>query len=491
MMKVKVSDIAAAVNGSLLQDSGDVFIDGFSTNSKEIAQMEDAAVLFVPIMGERVDGHRFIGAAVEAGAKACFVREGYEVPAGLPESFCVIEVEDTRRALQDAAAWYRGLFPIPVVGITGSVGKTSTKEMVAAALSSALDVHKTSGNQNSQIGLPLSIFGIEQHHQVAVIEMGMSEFGEMERLARIARPQYAAVTNIGVAHIGNLHSQENIRSEKLKITEYFDENGVLFLNLDDPLLKEVADSRVAIGDNVKHIVTYGTDPEADFAASSVSLGDDGTDFVLTYPKREDPQIRVSEHVHLAVLGLHHVRNALTAFAIAYALGINPETAKVGLERYRPMAMRGNIVKTFGRTIIDDTYNASPDSMKSAIEVLGAMRGGVEPIRRRIVVFADVLELGESSESEHYGVGEFIREYNKKDPDHRVNYLVTIGKDAEQIAFGATADIGYTNPVAKHFTDNADAAEYLKSLIVKGDAILVKGSRGMHTEEIVKALSEEF
>lgn len=195
------------------------------------------------------------------------------------------------------------------------------------------------------------------------------------------------------------------------------------------------------------------------------------------------------HIHLSVLGLHNVRNALAAVAVAAALGIAPDEAKKGIEAYRPLAMRGNIIKTNGITIVDDSYNASPDSMKSAIDVLCSMRGGKEPIRRRIAVLADVLELGENSEKEHYAVGEFIRDRNASDPNHRINLLVTVGKDSVQISYGATADVGAFNPLVKNFTNNTDAITFLKEEVKKGDAIIIKGSRGMHTDEIVNALKD--
>ena len=486
-MKIKISDIVSATKGHLIQGDPETFIDCFSTNSKEIPELSGKSVLFVPVMGERVDGHRFIENACEAGAVAFFINDDHKMPS-VAKNICAIEVADAVKALQDTAAWYRDNFNIPVLGITGSVGKTSTKEMVAAALSS-IKVHSTKGNQNSQIGLPITVFGIDKDDKAAIVEMGMSMPGEMARIAAVSKPDYAVFTNVGVAHIGNLHSKENIRAEKLHITDHFNEESILFVNDDDPLLHELADpscpARPAL---VRHVVTFGTTPHADYYASSISVSGDGTDFVVNYPLGENGSLG-SIHVHLAVLGLHNVRNALAAFAVASSLGISTEDAKKGIESYRPLAMRGNIIKVNGITLVDDTYNASPDSMKSAIDVLGSMRGGTEPIRRRIAVLADVLELGEDSEKEHFSVGTFIRDYNAKDPDHRINILVTVGNDSKQIAYGATADIGAFNPEVKSFDSNTDAIDYLKSEIKNGDAIVVKGSRGMHTDEIVHALAD--
>lgn len=484
-MKIRVKDIVNATNGKLLQGDPETVVDAFSTNSKEIPEMTGKSVLFVPVMGERVDGHRFIGNACESGAVAFFIKEDHTRPE-VPADKCAIEVEDTVKALQDTAKWYRGNFTIPVIGVTGSVGKTSTKEMISAALSS-VKIHKTSGNQNSQIGLPITVLGIEDDDKAAVVEMGMSEFGEMERIADCARPNFAVFTNVGIAHIGNLGSKENIRAEKLHITDHFTDDSVLFVNNDDPMLAELAkEGCPARPSRVKNIVTFGTTSDADYYASGISVSGDGVDFTANYPTKGGTV--GSSHIHLEVLGIVNVLNALAAIAVADRLGISPEEAKKGLAAYKPLDMRGNIIKNNGVTIVDDSYNASPDSMKSSIDVLMSMRGGTNPIRRRFAVFADVLELGETSEKEHFAVGTFIREKNAADPDHRINVLVTVGEQAAQIAYGATSDLGSTNPEVKIFDNNQEASDYLKGELKAGDAVIIKGSRAMHTDEIVKNLT---
>lgn len=487
-MKITVNDIVNVTGGRLLKGNGKTEINLFSTNSKEVPSLiSKGNVLFVPVMGERVDGHLFIASACEAGAKAFFIGEGHSLPEVSADK-CAIEVDNTVKALQATAAWYRSGFNIPVIGVTGSVGKTTTKEMLAAALESSLKIHKTKGNMNSQIGLPLTLFGINEDDKAAVVEMGMSEFGEMEKIAAVAKPDFAVFTNVGSAHIGNLLTRDNIRKEKLRITDWFTDKSVLFINSDDTLLKELMDENFSSRpEKVKKIVTFGTSDDADFYATSISVSGEGTDFVANYPVKGGNGLKAAEHVHINAIGLHNVRNALAAIAIAYELGISPSVSKSGLEKYEQLSMRGNIIKAYGMTIIDDTYNASPDSMKSAIEAMGAMRGGIEPIRRRIAVFADILELGDESEKEHKKVGEFIRDYNKKDSAHRVNFLVTVGKDSKNIAYGATSDISETNPVTKSFDTNSEAAGYLRTILKTGDAILIKGSRGMYTEEIVNAL----
>ena len=483
-MQVTVNDILTATNGRLLNGSPETEINGFFTNSRETHSLPFKNALFVPIIGERVDAHKFIPQVIKDGAKAFFIKKGHELPADIGD-VSAIEVSDTEEALLDTGLWFRNKFDIPFIGITGSVGKTTTKEMVAAALSS-INVHKTKGNANSTIGLPLTLFGLEPCNKAAIIEMGISEFHEMEKLAKAGRPNHAIFTNVGSAHIGNLGSKENILKEKLHITDCFTEDSVLFINADDELLvKVVPENSDFRPSKVKHITTYGINKEADFSASDIRISDRGTEFIANYKSNDGRTL--TEEIHLKTLGLHNVRNALAAIAVALKLGISPSVSKLGLAEYEPLSGRGNIIKSKGLTIIDDTYNASPDSMKASVQIIGEMRGGNEPINRRFVVFADVLELGDYAESEHYKVGEYIKTYNKENTENKIDYLITVGKDSEHIGLALDSDKLDTNPVTNHFSTNTDASTYLKSLLTKGDAIVVKGSRGMHTEEIITSI----
>lgn len=524
------------------KEDSPLWIDAVSTNSRELADLAAAGhhTLFVPLVGERVDAHRFIPDAREVGATAALASrswlqsakgqellslEGvrllspcakktpllhcdteYQKPASNPEQsyygkpyFTCIEVEDTLDALQSLAAWYRSLFSIPVIGITGSVGKTTTKEMVAAALETALTIHKTAGNQNSQVGLPLTLFGLERRHQAAVIEMGMSEFGEMSRLAAMARPDHAIMTNIGVAHIGNLGSQENIRSEKLHITDFFQEKSMLFLNADDPLLadcqtlfyektpffsfpQKMSENSLIFFGAEGSIETSKTTPA--FYATQIQASGTGQTFLFHYPDGEPA------FIELQVLGLHNVRNALAALTVAWKLGIPPKTAKQGLASYAPLAMRGNLIEANGIRILDDSYNASPDSMKSSIEVLSSV--STKNLSRRFVALADVLELGEQSEALHREVGTFLALHNRRigQADQApINCLITIGTESLLIEKGFLEEVRPADPPLSchHFEENAEAAAFLKAELRPGDAVLIKGSRGMKTEEIVAAL----
>lgn len=484
MEALSVKLIVKAVEGTLLFGSEKEEITSVSTNSREVK----SGALFVPIKGERVDGHRFIDGAIEAGAKAVFTEI---IPETIKEGAVYIKVEDSLRALQSLAAYYRSKFSIPVVGITGSVGKTTTKEMIAAVLATKYRVVKTQGNMNSQVGLSLTLFQIEKEHQVAVVEMGMSEPGEMARLAAIAKPTISVVTNIGVSHIGQLGSQENIRREKLNIIDENTGNNSLYVNGQDTLLKELKhfkaellkeENRIPLSEKTckalryTELLTYGIGEGYSYGALKVKSQNETTSFYYVSDKAK-------EEVTLHVLGEHNVMNGVVALAIGEQLGIAPAVGKEGLLTYEPIAMRGQILKKNDMVIIDDTYNASPDSMKSGVHVLLSLEG----VRKRFAVLADVLELGEAAYELHYQVGESIALDARN--GQRIDELVTIGEQAKAIADAVNnSEIGIKTV---SYMSNADAIAYLKEVMGPKDAVLVKGSRGMHTDEIVKALSEEI
>ena len=454
-MKMTAKQIADLCGGRLLCGVPETEVCSVTTDSRSLGDR----ALFVPIKGERVDGHAFLEQVLENGAAAVLTQEHETASDEKPW----IAVPDTREALQKLAAAYRAEFSIPVVGITGSVGKTTTKEMVALALSAGFSsVLKTAGNLNSQIGLPLMVLRLSEEYNAAVLEMGMSEFGEMERLAAIAAPQYAVMTNIGISHIENLKTQENIRSEKLHITDRFTPSSILFLNGDDPLLSELS------GKLPFRTVSFGLGENCDYSAHEIHTDGESTIFLLCAPNGETLQLR------LPCLGDHNVRNALAAVAVADALGVDRKAAAKALETYRPPAMRQQIRRAEGLTVLDDSYNASPDSVRSSLNVLASL-----PCEgKRGAVLADMLELGDLSEQAHYDTG---REAAKSG----IQFLVTVGHRAEAIARGALAE----NPSldCRVCQSNEEAVRELKALLGRGDAVLVKGSRGMKTDEIVTAL----
>ena len=458
MEPVTVTEIVNTTGGKLLCGDAASTVNSVSTNSREITP----GCLFVPIIGDRVDAHQFIPMALQAGAAAVLTQRQDTAEDGKAR----IQVPDTKTALQRLAAYYRRKFRLPVVGVTGSVGKTTTKEMIAAALSAAKNVMKTSGNLNSQIGLPLTVFNIESCHDIAVIEMGMSNFGEMARLSEIALPNRAVMTNIGISHIEFLKTQQNIRAEKLHITDQFDENGVLFLNGDDSLLAELR------GSTAYKTVYFGTQTWCDYRACNIEEdGKGGTGFTLCRAGAETD-------ITIPVLGMHNVYNALAAIAVAVDAGLTIEQIQKGLSGYEGAAMRQQIHHLSKISIIDDSYNASPDSVKSSIAVLtGIKRNG-----RAIAVLADMMELGAQSRQAHYDLGVYAAKAG-------VHAVVTVGERAAAIAKGASdTDSGI---ITRTCGRNEEAFSIVSALLQEGDTVLVKGSRSMHTDEIVKQLLNAY
>lgn len=462
MEMLRIHEIVKAVHGVLLYGDENIAIYSVSTNSKEVEE----GGLFVPIIGERVDAHNYIDSALLQGASA--VLTSRETTAYM-EGKVYIKVQNTLDALQDLARFYRSRFSLPIIGITGSVGKTTTKEMISSVLEQRYKVLKTSGNMNSQVGVPLMMFQIHSEHDIAVIEMGMSEFGEMERLASIVKPDVGVMTNIGVSHIAQLKTRENIRSEKLKMIQEFTEDGVLYVNGDDTLLADISVNPTSYDLDILskiQVYTYGIDNPCDYQGTKIRNIGDETHFL--YGKEGDKDIT------LGVLGIHNVYNALVALAIGEKYQVSYELAKKALYEYRPIAMRGQIREIEGVVYIDDTYNASPDSMKSGISMLLALPN----CNRRIAVLADVRELGEMSYDCHYGVGKYIAGKN-------VDLVVTIGEEAKAIADAINQ---YDKEmVTVSVTTNQEAISYLLGYLKIGDGVIVKGSRGMHTEEVLRGV----
>jgi UDP-N-acetylmuramoyl-tripeptide--D-alanyl-D-alanine ligase len=452
-MEMTVGKIVNACGGKLLCGNPDTVVTSVAIDSREVA----GGSLFVPLKGKKTDAHTFLHAAFASGAAAALTQEHTRMEA----EKVWIAVDSTQMALQHIAAAYRKRFPIPVVGITGSVGKTTTKEMVALALSTGYNVMKTRGNYNSEIGLPLMMFEFSREHEAAVVEMGMSDFGEMACLARVAEPKYAVMTNIGISHIGQLKTRENILREKLHITDRFTQGSVLFLNGDDPMLASLR------GKTPYETVFYGTAPWCDFRAEEIMVQKETTTFRCIAPRRE------SVEVTLPVPGMHHALDALAGLAVAERLGAPLDRAAAALRGYRPLAMRQQICHVNGVTVIDDSYNASPDSAKSSLSVLSGFRAG-----RRVAVLADMLELGEYSRQAHFEVGVCAAE-------NGVDILFTVGPEAKAVAEGARSIRSGID--CRVFDNNDQAIAELKSFLSPGDAVLVKGSRGMHTDEIVRAL----
>lgn len=417
--------------------------------------------LFIAIKGVRVDGHTFIPAAFEAGALAALSEQELENPAGP-----YILVESCEAAMKKIARFYRQSLDIKVVGITGSVGKTSTKEMIASVLAQKYNVLKTEGNFNNEIGLPLTIFKIREEHEVAVLEMGISDFGEMHRLAEMANPDVCVITNIGLCHLENLIDRDGILKAKTESFEHLTANGVAVLNGDDDKLctkKEV---------NGRETVFYGIGEGKEIYAVGVeAIGLTGTKATI-HIAAQDGQAEQAFAVEIPIAGEHNVYNALAAVGVARELGLSNDEMKRGIEAVQTIGGRSNLIHRNGMTIIDDCYNANPVSMKASIDVLSKAEG------RKIAVLGDMGELGTDERALHYSVGEHFA-------GKGIDMLFCAGELSAEIAKAVEAVSPAT--AVYHFATKEEVIEVLNAKKKDGDTILVKASHFMNFPEIVKAL----
>ncbi|MCI8660467.1 MAG: UDP-N-acetylmuramoyl-tripeptide--D-alanyl-D-alanine ligase [Lachnospiraceae bacterium] len=451
MEQMTVRDIVKATGGRLLCGEEALPLRRISIDSKDI----EGGELFVPLVGERVDAHRFIRQALKAGGAAVLTSEHDEMTDDHPW----IRVEDTRKALQEIGSYYRDRLTLPLVGITGSVGKTTTREMVAAALSAGFRVYKTPGNKNSQVGVPITLSEITPKDEIGVLELGMSMPGELTVIARIARVDMALITNVGVAHIEQLGSQENIYQEKLTIQDGLKDGGILLLNGDDPMLKN---TRARAGCST---VYYGTGENCAYRAEDICLEEGCPVFTAVCRDKRIP-------VRLKVLGRHNINNAMAALAVADLYGVVLAEAAKKLEEYQGFQGRQQIFVQNGVTIIDDTYNASPVSMVAALEVLESMKCA----GKKVAVLADMKELGQSAKKFHQEIGEWLEQ-------HPVDVVFTLGELAEVIEGGA---------LCLHFggADLDGLFEKLTEILLPGDCVLLKGSNSMKLGKVAKRLTGE-
>ena len=443
------AEIAQAVGGELF-GSGEAVVTGVSTDTRTI----EKGTLFVAVKGERFDGNDFIAQAAEKGAAAVISdrREGadsYSVP--------VIYVQDSRAAQLALARYHRLRYGVKLCGVTGSVGKTSTKDMIYAVLSAGYSTLKTEGNFNNDIGLPKTLFRLDEHYGAAVIEMGMSDLGEISVLSKAAVPDCAVITNIGYCHIENLKTRENILKAKLEILDGAAENAPLILCGDDEYLR-------AVEINGRNVVRYGFGDNCDVRAESIVHNEDGESFVLI-----DGDSRYNAAV--PVSGEHHVLNALAAYCVGREFGMSAEEIIPAFMRYEASGMRQRTEKHGDVTFILDCYNASPTSMKSSLSVLG----GTKTEGRRIAVLGDMLELGEMSQELHALVADYVLE----------NAQLCFLYGAEMSACAkALQQRGFE---VYHSTDKSEVISQIKNIVKAGDVLLFKGSRGMRMEEIAQGL----
>jgi len=458
MIKRTIRELAEMIRCEADTAHAEVVFAGVSTDSRTV----QPGNLFIPLIGETFDGHDYAAQAVERGA-ACVLwqadREG--APYGVP----IIRVQDTLAALQELAAAYRRQLPVRIIGVTGSNGKTTTKDMIAACLATTYKMHKTQGNRNNHIGLPLTLLAMDEDTQMAVLEMGMSGLGEIELLSKLAAPEVAVITNIGEAHLMQLGSREQIARAKLEITAGMPADGLLIYNGDEPLIERTLEQMNVAKTMLRF--RFGEQATNDYYPIAIMQHQQQTSFKLNVP--------FSPVITIPLPGMHNVLNALAAVAASKFMGVAEADIVKGLAELRVTGMRSEFLQSrSGATLINDAYNASPTSMCAALKMLESIssRG------RKIVVLGDMLELGEQSEAFHRDIGRLL------DPD-KIDYVLTYGKLAAYIAEEAAKR--YPAGYVRSFTDKAELASELAGMMTERDLILFKASRGMELEQIIKMI----
>lgn len=443
---MKVYEIVEATRGILVSGNKDDEINFFSQDSR---QMKNGG-MYIPLKGERFDGHNFIESAFQTGAQAIISEKDVNY-----EDKIVIKVKDTHQALKDMASYLRNHRPVKVVGVTGSVGKTSTRDMVYSVVKQKYKTLKTEGNYNNEIGLPLTILRYHDE-EVLVLEMGMNHLQEMSRLSMIARPDIACITNVGTAHIGELGSRENILKAKLEIINGMKEGSTLIINQDNDMLQTVELPHL-------NVVRVGKGKEASIQASHIVLEETKSSFEVEYQGKK-------EIIEVPVQGEHNISNALIAIAVGIELNISLEDIKKGIQEFKLTKNRMDILEKNHKTVIDGTYNASVDSMKSSIDVLANYK------KRKVAILADMLELGDYSQQLHEEVGSYVASKG-------IDILVCVGKEAKYIyqkARESMKDVYY-------FESNQEVIARLDELLKEDDVILVKGSHSMNLKEVVEKI----
>lgn len=450
MGNITLRQAAAWCGGTVEEKYAEVSFFGASNDTRTIRPGQ----LFVALQGAR-DGHEFIGDAMKRGAAAVLCTR-------MVGDFPAIYVANTRLALGEIARRERMRIGMQVVGITGSVGKSTTKEMVAQVLETTFRTAKTPANHNNDIGMPMAILSMPEDVQVAVVEMGMNHFREIAYLSRIARPDLAAIINIGTMHMEYLGSQEGIRRAKMEILEGMAPDARLLLNGDDVLLRSLEEKPE------QPILYFGSD--------------EGCSVYATQVRQEGELLQFTVHddgggafpVRLHVEGQHYVSDALAAITVGLAMGVEPSAIRAGLDSFRNMAGRQEVIQFGGMTIIKDCYNAGPESMEAALKVLGAKPG------RRVAVLGDMLELGACTPAVHYRIGRMAAQ--------KSDYVFAYGPNAARVVSGCITG-GMDGVHTQAFTDKQKLMDTLRFVLKPGDSILVKGSHGMHMEQIVDALTE--
>lgn len=470
MIKRTVGQIAAMCGGMRKGGRAEELVSGIMTDSR----ISGSGELFVPIVGDRFDGHDFAEQAAASGAKAFLWQKDKEIPASLAELPFLL-VDDTLSALQRLASAYRGELMARVVGITGSNGKTTTKDMTAALLSTQYRVLKTEGNLNNHIGLPLTLLKMDEDTEVAVLEMGMSGFGEIELLTKIAQPDVAIITNIGDAHLLQLGSRAGIAKAKLEIALGLGEGGVLLYNGDEPLLEEgLRAMRLPEGVQLR---TFGLQEQCEWSAADIALAPHESRFTALF-KGAPTGLGT---VQLPVPGRHNISNALAAIAAARLFGVQPADIAQGFGALKLTGMRIEPSRAFnGAVLLNDAYNANPTAVRAAIDLVA----GLEDFGRRWVVLGDMLELGPEEAKLHAEIGEYLTA-GKAEGVLTFGPLSVHTSEAASKQMKEAAEQGFV----RHFEEKDELAAWLKAQLQPNDLVLVKGSRGMRMEQVVESLEK--
>lgn len=456
MIKRSLGQIADMVNGTL-SDPGkkDLEIDGVSTDTRTLKEGN----LYIPLIGEVFDGRIFVKESQDAGASAFLIDPNFKITSGINIPYII--VEDTEKALRDLARAYRDELDIKIVAITGSNGKTTTKNITHAVLSQKYKVNRTMGNLNNEIGLPKTVLDFDEDTDIGILEMGTDNFGDISLLTSIGKPDIAVITNIGDSHLENLGSKEGIAKAKLEILEGLKEDGIFLYNGDDEILKKI----VPTYDIKQKIISYGKNPDVDYMVKAEEETKLNTSF-----SRKDQKYTVP------LLGSHQVYNGSCAVLIGGLFGLSPDEIKKGLATTSKEANRNVLLECQGFDILDDAYKSNPQSLAQGLETTAILGG----YARKIAVLGDMLELGEDEKQIHYDVG-------KKIDPKEIDYLICYGPLSRKIAEGALEN--FPRYRVNHFDQMDDLIDYLKFLIGKSSLVFVKGSRGMHMEKVIEAISQ--
>ena len=453
MLELNLQEIVKATKGALLKEADVKEIKAVSTDTRKIEE----GTMFIALKGENFNGNNYVLDAFNKGAKIAIVDEVKCDLNELKEDVALIKVQNTGRALMDLAKFYREKLGLKVVGITGSAGKTSTKDLVAAVLSDKYKVFKTKGNFNNEIGLPLMILELDSTYDVAILEMGMRGLGQIKELAEIASPDLGIITNIGISHIEILKTRENILKAKMEIATFFDKNNTLVVCGNDDFLGALPEAEYKI-------VKTGVGENFKIGAKNIALEELSSKFTVYDGEKE-------EEFSLDMPGEHNISNLMLGIAIAKELGVSFEEMKRGLKNIEATSMRLELIKKDGFSILNDCYNSSPVAVKSAIDVMKNIEG-----KRRIAVLGTMRELGHKSEEAHMEIGKYAKE-------NGIEKVLCFGDFSENIkeGYGEGCTV---------YENKEELIKDLLNIICEGDIILVKASRSLKFEEITKALLEK-